>query len=135
MSTPLNRDEQATVDRYEQLLQAQRAGQHVSDHVLNEAKQLAEYARHNAETRARQWAALDAKRQQEQQQRETQRQERISAEIEAMKRHARATFIGTPEQFEVAWPEILKQRQIAQTQDPLELEKQRLRQSGMYSGF
>ncbi len=117
----LNRNEQAHVDRLAELEQHRHNGtRFINDYQLAEAKKAAEMARDNAATRAQRLADLAHVRQVWADAEEARRQQRIAAEIDAVKQQARRGFTGTDAAFEAAWSKILAAWHIPQSLAALE---------------
>ncbi len=109
----LDANEQAKVDRYEELRMAKRDGiRYVNDADLANAKQLAEYAERNAEAREH----FEAQRAAEQKVIDDQTQARINAAAkeasDTFLRGARGRYAGTDAEFAADAPEILRQWRI-----------------------
>lgn len=106
----LNRDEQARVDRAEQLKREYRTGSRsVTDHDLAEAEQLAAYAVANAEARERQEQRLQAEEAAKTAARQAERDTAALAAQEAYLRQARASYPGTEAQWQQDKDDLLRQ--------------------------
>jgi hypothetical protein len=111
--TELNREEQAKVDRLEELKRWRRTSeQYVNDAQIAAAEQLAQLAVANAEARAR----LQAQRQAEIDAKNAAHQQRMDAQAhaaqEAYLREARARYTGTEAQWQQDKDEILRQWRV-----------------------
>lgn len=130
----LNVDEQAKVDRYNELERAQRYGERPRDAAqLEHARVLAEYAQRNAETRERVLAERKAEAEKEAAKHQSRRDAAVLVAQNEYKAVARATFPGTAQQFDAAWPELLKQWQIRNTAVDMDalVERKRQQMAGM----
>ncbi len=113
---PLNQDEQARVDRYNELQRDFDNGStYVNKGQLEQSRTLAGYAERNAESRERFKAQREVEKKAENDRIQARRDAEVLAAQEAYKRVARVTFPGTEEQFNAAWPDILKDWQIRNT--------------------
>jgi D-tyrosyl-tRNA(Tyr) deacylase len=130
----LNADEQAKVDRYNELERAQRYGERPRDAAqLEHARVLAENAQRNAETRERVLAERQAEKAADAAKHQARRDTEVLAAQEAYKQTARVTFPGTPAQFDAAWPELLRAWQIRKTATDMDalVERKRQQMAGM----
>jgi hypothetical protein len=110
----LTREEQARVDEWTALKQQRAAGQYVSDYDLTRAETIAANQIKNAELREQRLKGQEATRQAEAARVQAEQEARHQAAQEAYKRVARARFPGDDEQFQQAWPQLLREWQIRQ---------------------
>lgn len=134
MTAPLDRREQANVQRLEALEAARRDGsQYVSDHALQQAREQCERDVLNAEARQRYQDRLAFEAKQQADAAEARRQEAIAAEVARYRAQARVAFPGTQAEFDAQWPAMLAEWQRRQTEDRLAQTLERKR--AMYGGL
>jgi predicted house-cleaning noncanonical NTP pyrophosphatase (MazG superfamily) len=124
---PLNYDEQARVDEYNDALQRRAngemrglRGEFLNDAWMERLRTIAENMERNAEARERRQAELKAEREAQQAKAQKRRDEEAEAAVASYRIRARAAFVGTTSQFEQEWPAILSAWQRQQVQDSLD---------------
>lgn len=130
----LNDHEQFHVTQLEEMKRRKADGDWtVSDHAIEVQQEQVNRALHNAETRERMQAQRQAEIDAMAASSEAKRQARIQEAQAEYKKVAQATFPGTPQQFEAAWPELLRAWQIRSTAPDMdELVRRKRLSSGMY---
>ncbi len=127
----LNHDEQTRVNHYHALQAKRKAGGYVTDHELDQARQIAENQQHNAEWRAARRARLAAERTTEQAQRD-------AAALAPVKATEQRRWLAEHPGYTVAdferdaWPHLRANLAEQGQQDAVEREKVRLRATGKY---
>jgi hypothetical protein len=109
MAPQLNEREQAAVDAYNDMERAVRHGErHRDEQQLANFRQRAEWAQNNAEAREQLQAERKAEKEAEAAKHQARRDAAALAAQNEYKAVARATFPGTPAQFDAAWPRLLE---------------------------
>ena len=130
----LNTYEQARIDEYEALQARRRRGALVSDASLEQAREIADNQRRNAEVREERRAQQQAEEDAQAAARQAKHDAAALQAQEAYRRVAQATFPGTSEQFEAAWPELLRAWQLRNTAGSMDamIEQKRQQYGGMF---
>ena len=116
MAPQLNREEQARVDKLDEMKRHQRTGERlVTDGMIAARQQLVDFAYRNAEARERNRAERKAEEDAKTAARQAERDAAAQAQIAAFKQEARRRFPGTDVEFEREWPAIKSewQRRLA----------------------
>ena len=108
----LNRDEQARVDRVAELEAKRRTGGYVSDYELEQARQVAEQQRQNAELREQRITQLQADKAAQAAAHQLEADQQAQAAQAAFLRQARLDYVGTEDQWQQDKDEILRQWRI-----------------------
>jgi hypothetical protein len=112
---PLTAQEQATVDTAATMRAHRTNGTRpIGDQELERAELEATWAVRNAEIRAARQTEREAAQAAEAARTQEAHAARVQAAQDAYKRQARLTFPGSDQDFEQAWPEILKVWQLRQ---------------------
>ncbi len=120
MAATLNQFEQARIDEYEALQARRRRGEYVNDAALERAREIAGNMERNAEAREERRAQLQADEDAQAAARQAKHDAAALQAQEAYRRVAQATFPGTAQQFEAAWPELLRTWQLRNTAGTLD---------------
>ncbi len=134
MAATLNTYEATKIAEYEDLQAKRRRGEYVSPGALERAREVAANMERNTEAREQRLAQLQADEDAKAAARQAKRDAEMLQAQEAYRRVAQATFPGTAEQFEAAWPELLRAWQLRNTAGTLDamIEQKRQQYGGMF---
>ncbi len=131
---PLNQYERDRIAEFEALQAKRRRGEYVNDAALEKAREIAANMERNAEAREERRAQLQADEDAQAAARQAKHDAAALQAQEAYRRVAQATFPGTAQQFEAAWPRLLEEWQLRNTAGTLDamIEQKRQQYGGMF---